>query len=168
MKKKTRFISLTASLALIFSTHAAASPEFMWQNHHNPTSHHSPHHQSMGKHSSEHSGYREYRPRNAALNYLRMDKKLNFSKEQKAELRKLRDDWIENQTVPQEQLKVARPDLIHMIYNNTDSAIIEKQLKMIGKLEGELWRAFVDHYKSIMNILTEKQQKIILKGRHSD
>ena len=164
--------SIAICLLLSFNQ-SFASDDFRWQNHNESMHGSGPHHSGpimgnfdhMGKHPGEHgkfSNYRDYRPRNAALNFLRMDKMLNLSSEQKEKLRTLRDDWIENQTVPAAQLKVARSDLIHMIYSNTDSKEIDAHLKKIGQLEGGLWRAFVDHYKSIIDILTKKQRKMVL------
>lgn len=168
-------------LAMALSSTALASDDnFGWKHHHDNMHNNMPGFQSgphsmppitsnhrgpMGTHPGEHgnyNNYREYRPRNAARNFLHMDKMLNLSSEQKAELRKLRDDWIENQSVPQAQLKVARSDLIHMIYSDTDSSTIDEHLKKIGQLEGGLWRAFVAQYKSIIKLLTDKQKKMVL------
>ena len=185
MNNKLGPILLIVAMA-ISSTALASDDNFGWQHHHEnmhkgmpgfhpePGAHPMPpmmgnHPNPKGSQPGEHgnyNNYREYRPRNAAQNFLRMDKMLNLSSEQKGELRKLRDDWIQNQTVPQAQLKVARPDLIHMIYSDTDNSTIDEQLKKIGQLEGGLWRAFVAQYKSILKLLTDEQKKMVLNDRY--
>lgn len=123
----------------------------------------------MGSHPGEHgpySNYRDLHPRNAALNFLRMDKMLNLSGEQKTALRKLRDAWIQNQSVAEAEVKVARNDLVHMIYSDIDIQIIDAQLKKIGQLEGSLWKGFVDQYKEIMKILNDSQKKMVLDDNY--
>ena len=125
--------------------------------------HHDRHH---GKPKGKHSGHgkREFKPRNAAVNFLRMRKMLNLNTDQVAALRKLRDGYITDYSVSEKQLAAARNDLIQMIYSGTSMETIDAKLSEIGRLEGSLWRGFVTQYKEITdNVLTERQRARVMK-----
>lgn len=120
----------------------------------------------MGQsHGKMHKG--DLYPHNAAAHFLKMADMLKLSPEQIGQLRRLRDDYIAKHAVHEDQLKAARSDLMRELYaDDIDMARVNALFEQIGKLEGELWRAFAEQLKSVKGVLNATQKQM-LRDLHS-
>jgi hypothetical protein len=121
-------------------------------------------HHDMGMHGG--MGH-EMRPHNAAAHFLMMADALGLDEGQKDRLRKLRDDWIEANAANEARLKAAQEDLGNMLAADTiDLKPANAQLAIIGKVEGQLWQAFVGQLKTIKDLLTDDQRARLRDWHH--
>jgi hypothetical protein len=121
-------------------------------------------HHGMGMHGG--MGH-EMRPHNAAAHFLMMADTLGLDDGQKDRLRKLRDDWIEANAANEARLKAAQEDLGNMLGADTiDLKPANAQLAIIGKVEGQLWQAFVGQLKTIKDLLTDDQRARLRDWHH--
>jgi len=113
-------------------------------------------HGAMGRHPG---GGHEYGPHNAAVHFLGMADFLGLDDTQRDRLRKLRDDWIEANSTNEERLEAAQADLGDMLAADTiDLKAVNEQLTIVGKVEGQLWRAFAAQLAAIKEMLTDDQR----------
>ncbi|HKI82098.1 MAG TPA: periplasmic heavy metal sensor [Pseudodesulfovibrio sp.] len=117
-------------------------------------------------HHHHHHGY-EIRPHNAAIHLLMMAPAIGLSHEQVEKLMKMRDDYIKNNAVAEDMLKVEHMDLKWLLYaDDFNKEAAEKKLGEIGKLEGQLWDAYVDQRAKISALLTPKQKDKLKEMYH--
>lgn len=113
-------------------------------------------HEGMGDHGR---GGHGLQPHNAAIHFLKMADALGLDAGQVEKLRKLRDDWIDNNAANEAHLAAAQGDLRRMLFADTiDRKAVEDELAKIGPIEGQLWRAFVQQLLEIKNMLTDEQR----------
>ncbi|MFQ5509451.1 MAG: Spy/CpxP family protein refolding chaperone [Leptospirillia bacterium] len=155
--------TLTAFPALADSSdrhHGMTTGAHMMGGHGGMSSSKGGHHGMMNK-----KGH-DFGPHNAAVHFLKMGDMLELDDAQKARLRTLRDEWISAHAVNEAQLKAATSDLKGLLFDDTIRMTeVEKQLKTIGALEGDLWRAFAKQLQQIKGMLND-DQKARLKAHH--
>jgi Spy/CpxP family protein refolding chaperone len=114
---------------------------------------------SHGKYGQHGRGHKMY-PHNAAIHFIKLGKYLELDSDQYMRLKELRDQYIQDNSVAEKQLKVARMDLKWLLYSDDmDRAAVDKKLAEIGRLEKQLWTAFVDQLEAIKSMLTAEQQE---------
>ncbi len=125
-------------------------------------------HGGMGMGKDHGMGYGHgMRPHNAAIHFLAMSDRLGLDDAQVAELRKLRDDWIESNATNEARLKAAQADLSELLAaDSIDMKAADAQLAVVGKVEGQLWHAYVAQLKDIKDLLTD-DQRARLRSWHS-
>jgi Spy/CpxP family protein refolding chaperone len=109
-----------------------------------------------------HGGYM-YEPHNAAIHFIMMAHVLGLSHDQVQKLMKLRDDYIQDNSVAENQVKAAHMDLQWLLKSSITGAKfdrddIDKKLAEIGKLESGLWKSYVDQLQAINSLLTPEQK----------
>lgn len=119
------------------------------------------------EHHGMHGGYIS-EPHNAAIHYIMMAHELGLTHEQVKKLIKLRDDYILNNSVAENQLKAAHMDLKWLLKSNSTAAkfdrdAVDKKLADIGKLESGLWKSYVDQLQAINALLTSNQKDKLMK-----
>lgn len=119
-------------------------------------------HPGMGEMMNRHhegKGGHDFGPHNAAVHFLRMADFLGLDDTQQDRLRKLRDDWIEANSTNEERLEAAEADLREMLAADMiDLKAVNAQLAIVGKVEGQLWRAFAAQLAAIKEMLTDDQR----------
>lgn len=116
-------------------------------------------------HGYGHEGYM-MRPHNAAIHYMKMGRMLNLTGDQYKKLKEMRDDYIQKNSVAEQQLKADRSDLKWLLHaDKFDRDSIDKKMATIGKLESQLWRAYLDQLQAIDRMLTA-DQKAALKDMY--
>ncbi len=115
-------------------------------------------HMNMPQHGYHHPHMRG--PHNAAVHFLKMADTLQLGSQQISRLIKLRDAYIEKNSVAESQLFAARTDLRRLIMaDSIDVKAVDQKLTQIGALEAGLWRAFVIQLHDIKAMLSAKQKK---------
>lgn len=117
-------------------------------------------------HGMHHEGYEHHyhhgyaiEPHNAAIHYIMMAHELGLTHEQVGKLIKMRDEYIKNNSVAENQMKADRMDLAWLLYaDKFDKAAINKKLGEIGQFESQLWKNYVDQLAEINALLTDKQK----------
>jgi len=122
-------------------------------------------HTGMSQHGYHHSHMSG--PHNAAVHFLKMTDVLQLSGQQINRLIKLRDAYIEKNSVAESQLSAARTDLRRLIMaDSIDMKAVDQKLTQIGTLEASLWRAFASQLHDIKVILSAKQKKRLKDMHH--
>ena len=113
-----------------------------------------------------HMGYMT-EPHNAAIHFMKMGHLLSLTGDQYKKLKAMRDDYIQKNSVAEKQLKADHSDLAWLLHaDKFDRDAIDKKLAEIGKLESQLWKAYVDQLQSIDALLTA-DQKTTLEDMYS-
>jgi Spy/CpxP family protein refolding chaperone len=147
---------LTATISLAAASTAVASPE-TGGPHNMPMSDHCDRDWGHGMH---HMRGMHMRPHNAAEHFLKMKSALNLSDDQIKRITAMRDDYISKNATAEEQLEAANDDLGPLLYaDDVDLDAVNAKLDKIGKLEGQLWRAYTKQLHDIKALLTAEQKK---------
>lgn len=147
---------LSAAAAGLFAAGLTVSP--VWAHEHHEGYEHYHHH-----HHHDH----EVKPHNAALHMLMLAHVIGLKHDQVQKLMKMRDEYIRHNAVAEKMIKVERMDLKWLLYaDHFDKMAVNKKLEDIGKLEGQLWDAYVNQLAQISTLLTQ-QQKDKLKEIYS-
>lgn len=101
-------------------------------------------------------------PHNAATHFLKMAPFLNLSDAQVQQLTKLRDQYIDSNAKTEEMLKAAYSDLARAMFSDE----INTQQTMgivnnIGKMESQLWQAYLQQLQQIRGLLTAEQKQAL-------
>lgn len=118
-----------------------------------------------GEYRHGHQGYM-MKPHNAAKHFMKMGRMLKLTGDQYKKLKEMRDDYIQNNSVAEQQLKADHGDLKWLLHaGKFDRDAIDKKLSEIGKLESQLWKAYIDQLQAIDGMLTD-DQKAALKDMY--
>ena len=168
------FYTLGVAAAALWLTAPAVQADPMYPDDHGMgMSHHGYEHHGYGHHGMR-GGYGHggamYRPHNAAIHFIKMAHVLGLNHDQVGKLIKLRDDYIQNNSVAENQLKAAHMDLQWLLKSNSTAAkfdrdAIDKKLAEIGKLESALWKSYVGQLQAINVLLTSEQKDRLMKMR---
>jgi Spy/CpxP family protein refolding chaperone len=110
------------------------------------------------EHGYEHGGY-EMMPHNAAAHFITMGHALGLTSDEYKKLKDMRDDYIKNNSVAEKQLEADHGDLKWLLHaDKFDRDAIDKKLADIGKLESQLWKAYIDQLQAINGMLTDDQK----------
>jgi len=113
-----------------------------------------------GMHGGWGHGMRWMKPHNAAEHFLKMGQYLKLTDSQVTQLTKLRDEYIEKNATTEQQLKVANEDLGRALHGDSvDMKTVNALLEKIGKMEGQLWRAYALQLHDIKAMLTADQKQ---------
>ena len=110
-------------------------------------------------HGMEH-GMRAMQPHNAASHFLKMRSALNLTDDQIKQLTKLRDDYIDKNAKTEEQLKASYGDVARMLMgDDIDVKQADELIDKTGKMEAQLWHAYVQQLHDIKAMLTTEQKQ---------
>ncbi|HKJ22167.1 MAG TPA: periplasmic heavy metal sensor [Gammaproteobacteria bacterium] len=147
---------LSAAVVGMFALGLASSP--VWAH-----EHHDKHDKGCEHH---HHGYM-IKPHNAAMHLLMMAHAIDLTHEQVGKLMKMRNDYIKNNAVAEDMLKVEHKDLKWLLYaDDFDKKAVKNKLEEIGKLRDQLWDAYVDQRAQISSLLTQEQKDKIEEMYH--
>jgi Spy/CpxP family protein refolding chaperone len=129
-------------------------------------------------HGGEH-GMQALQPHNAATHFLKMSKALNLTDDQVKQLTKLRDDYIDKNAKAEEQLKASYGDVGRTIFSDDiDVKEADALIDKVGKMESQLWHAYVQQLHDIKAMLTPEQKQSLkdmwkhhpheMKEKHGD
>ena len=122
-------------------------------------------------HGGEH-GMMALQPHNAAAHFLKMSKTLKLTDDQVKQLTKLRDDYIDKNAKTEEQLKASYGDVARTVFgDDIDVKQADELIDKVGKMESQLWHAYVQQLHDIMAMLSAEQKqslKDMWKDRHHE
>jgi Spy/CpxP family protein refolding chaperone len=99
-------------------------------------------------------------PHNAAAHFLKMAPMLKLSDSQVQQLTKLRDQYINNNAKTEEQIKAAYSDLARAMFSDEfNVAQTTTLVDNIGKMESQLWHAYLQQLHDIKALLTPEQKQ---------
>jgi Spy/CpxP family protein refolding chaperone len=101
-------------------------------------------------------------PHNAAEHFLKMSSALKLTDDQVKQLTKLRDEYIDKNAKTEEQLKASYGDVARTIFSdNIDVKTADDLVDKVGKMESELWHAYVQQLHDIKAMLTAEQKQTL-------
>ena len=110
-------------------------------------------------HGMEH-GMMGLQPHNAAEHFLKLSKALKLTDDQVKQLTKLRDEYIDKNAKTEEQLKASYSDVARMIFaDDIDVKEADALIDKTGKMESQLWHAYVQQLHDIKAMLTPEQKQ---------
>ena len=99
-------------------------------------------------------------PHNAAAHFLMMSKSLKLTDDQVKQLTKLRDDYIDKNAKTEEQLKASHGDVARSLMgDDIDVKQTDELIDNVGKMEAQLWHAYVQQLHDIKALLTPEQKQ---------
>jgi Spy/CpxP family protein refolding chaperone len=141
-------VGLVAAALFALSTPAGANPAM------------GDHCMSMPGHGMEHMSPME--PHNAAAQFLKMAPMLKLSDNQVQQLTKMRDQYINNNAKTEEQIKAAYSDLARAMFSDEfNVAQTTTLVDNIGKMESQLWHAYLQQVHDIKALLTPEQKQAL-------
>lgn len=112
-------------------------------------------------HGMEH-GMQALQPHNAAEHFLKLSSTLKLTDDQIKQLTKLRDDYIDKNAKTEEQLKASYSDVARTIFaDDIDIKEANGLIDKVGKLESQLWHAYVEQLHDIKAMLTPAQKQAL-------
>ena len=146
-------IGMVAAAFFTLGTTAWANPEM--GEHHGMSKDGYGH--GMG-HGMEHGMHMQ--PHNAAAHFMQMSKSLKLTDDQMKQLTKLRDDYIDKNAKTEEQLKASYGDVARMLMgDDIDVKQADELIDKTGKMEAQLWHAYVQQLHDIKAMLTTEQKQ---------
>lgn len=101
-------------------------------------------------------------PHNAAAQFLKMAPMLKLSDNQVQQLTKMRDQYINNNAKTEEQVKAAYSDLARAMFSDEFNVTQTTTLvDNIGKMESQLWHAYLQQIHDIKALLTPEQKQVL-------
>jgi Spy/CpxP family protein refolding chaperone len=150
---------LAAALFLALGTAAWADPDM--GGHHGMDKGYG---HGMG-HCMEHGmghGMSPMEPHNAATHFLKMAPMLKLTDAQVQQLTKLRNQYIDNNAKTEEMLKAAHSDLARAMFSDdVDVQQTTALVDNIGKMESQLWHAYLQQLHDIKGLLTAEQKQTL-------
>jgi len=105
-------------------------------------------------------GMQGMQPHNAAAHFLKMGSALKLTDDQIKQLTKLRDDYIDKNAKAEEQLKASYGDVTRMIFaDDIDVKEADGLVDKVGKMESQLWHAYIGQMHDIKAMLTVEQKQ---------
>lgn len=150
VKRTGTFIGVLTAALFMLSTEAQANPEMGG-------------HPGMDRdgHGMQH-GMVGLQPHNAAEHFLKMSSALKLTDDQVKQLTKLRDEYIDKNAKTEEQLKASYGDVARTIFSDSvDVKTADDLVDKVGKMESELWHAYVQQLHDIKAMLTAEQKQTL-------